>query len=333
MRRLPPRLVLGILALLPPTGVISVGLAHPSEAAALVEPDAIVNCEDRFRLDRRDDPQNAVRNYRQCGASQSISANIENVTFWYVTSSSAGNDFRFQTAWKNNLAILTGQFVGYQPEKAIEILDAGVVRGLKRGKRQDLAERWLASHNPEVLASAHSVGGQRASPDPVTSAPAMKAPVKPAAEKSSINVRRTSAAQHDRIKRASRVHYSQRRYSYPAAYSDVDPESAIQLNRAQAGYSYEQTAPATFHTEIYQQPSAIAVPQPQVWSPYVPVAPQQAFPQPDIVQQPLVQSSVQQQLQYPTIPQQVEKNIRTITGLIEDNIRTVQRNIFGPFSR
>jgi hypothetical protein len=325
-----PQSVAGVLALLIPMWVISTGSAQSSGPAVPVGPD-VVNCEDRLRLDRRDDPQNAIRNFRQCGASQSVSANIENVTFWYVTSSSAAHDFRFQTAWKNNLAILTGQFVAFTPEKAVRILDGGIVRGLERGKRQDLVEPWLATHNPEVLATVHSGEGQKRLTNPATSASIQTVPAKRAAEKSSANVARSSAGRRDRTRRASRVHQGQRGYEYPYAYSDFDSESAIQLNRAQLETTYEQTtASATFHTETYQPPSAAAVPQPQVPSQYAPVARQQAFPQSESVQQSFVQPAIPQQYHYPTIPQQVEKNIRTITGLIEENIRTVQYNLFGP---
>jgi len=65
----------------------------------------------------------------------------------------------------------------------------------------------------------------------------------------------------------------------------------------------------------------------QVAPAYVPPVQQQPAYQQSTVQQPPFQS---QQFYYPVIPQQIDKNIRTITGLIDENIRAVQQTFFGP---
>jgi hypothetical protein len=326
MRRLRLHQVLGIFSLL-----VSTGLAQAAAAVAPAGPDQIVNCEDRLRLDRRDDPQNAIRNFRQCSTSQSVSLRIENVTFWYITSPSSAKDFKFDTAWKNNLAILTGQFVGFKPEQAIEILDDAIVRGLRRGKREDLIARWLASHNSGVLAPAQAAGAQKAAAAAETPAAVAETPVKPEPDKTSRNVGRRSNLQHHTTRRISQVHQSQRRYAHRHRYGDVDPTSSTRLDWPQVENTYEQAAaPGRFYTESYQPPALVGVPAPQVSAPYAPVAQQPVFLQPDALRPPPFPPAAQQQPQYPSIPQQVEKNIRTITGLIEENIYTVQRTLFGP---
>jgi hypothetical protein len=325
------RRILGFMAALLPMGFISAGLAQAPGSIAPVGSEANVNCADRLRVERRDDPQNALKNFRQCGASQNIQTTIENITFWYVTSSDPAKDFRFETAWKNNLAILTGQVVGFKPDRAIEILDSGIVRGLRRGKREDLIERWLASHNPAVLAAAVSAEEKKASASADAPAANTRAPVKAASEKSAVRAARGSTIQHYGARRLSRAQQQQRRYARPDPYSDFDSESTTQLNAAQLGNPYEQTiAPSASHPDAYQVPATVGVLEPQGSRSHVPVARQQVLPQPDTLYQPPFRPAAQQQASYPSIPQQVEKNIRTITGLIEENIRTVQQNIFGP---
>lgn len=73
---------------LPPSAaavLLGMGFTNFALAQSVPVMDAPVSCQDRFRLDRRDNPQNAIRNFRQCNAMQDVSTNIENLTFWYVT--------------------------------------------------------------------------------------------------------------------------------------------------------------------------------------------------------------------------------------------------------
>src|SRR5580765_2926802 len=94
----------GVFAVSVGTGLPFASAAEPPETFEKVRVDLTVSCEDRLRLDRRDDPQNAMRNFRQCGAAQSLSTNIENLTFLYITalhSSSSQSEFAFEPVWKS----------------------------------------------------------------------------------------------------------------------------------------------------------------------------------------------------------------------------------------
>jgi len=194
----------GVFAVSVGTGLPFASAAEPSESFEKVRADLTVNCEDRLRLDRRDDPQNALRNFRQCGAAQSLSANIENLTFLYITaqhSSNSQNEFAFEPVWKSYIGILTGQSVGFKPAKASEILDAGIVRGLRRGRRDDLTEKWLAAHNPAVLRGDKPAESPHASTRENPPEPGVRTAASPVAEKSAFNPPRKSTAQHQRSRR------------------------------------------------------------------------------------------------------------------------------------
>ena len=314
-------------------------LAQPSESAAPVSTDATpIGCQDRLRLDRRDDPQNAMKNFRQCSIKQEITTKMENMTFWYITlplSAPARQDFRFETAWRHNLGILTAQLVGLNPDKATEFLDTGIIRGLKRGKRQDLIEKWLATHDPAVLAIAQAAGVQKASNSggpPQRSIAASNLPVVP--PKSAATVAPASTTKLHKPRRIARAQQVQRRYAQPDPYSAYGLTPSDELNRAAVSngwYDPGTTALSPYPPEGYHPPSAIGVSAAQVPSPYVPVPQQQTFSQAIPLQPIPLQQAPSPSVVLPTlIPQQIEKNIRTITGLIDENIRTVQETFFGP---
>ena len=218
-------------------GHTGAALAQSSESAAPVSTQATpIGCQDRLRLDRRDDPQNAMKNFRQCSIPQEISAKMENLIFWYVTlplSAPARQDFRFETAWRHNLGILTAQVVGLTPDKATELLDIGIIRGLKRGKRPDLIERWLATHDPAVLATVQSAAVQKASNSGGTPQPnkaAANLPTVP--HKTAASIAPVSTAKPHKPRRIERAPQVQRRYARPDPYSAYGFTPSDEMNRA-----------------------------------------------------------------------------------------------------
>jgi hypothetical protein len=339
--KLRSRRLLAAAAVLLGMGHTCAAVAQSTVSAASVSADATpIHCQDRLRLDRRDDPQNAMKNIRQCSITQEISTKMENLTFWYVTlplSAPARQDFRFDTAWKHNLGILTAQLVGLNPDKAVEFLDTGIVRGLKRGKRQDLIEKWLATHDPAVLAATKPAGVQKASNSegtPQRSVAASNLPVIP--QKTVANVAPAPAAKRHQPRRIERAQQVRRRYTRPDPYSGYDLAPMDELNPAAAPdgrYDPGTTAPSPYPSEAYHPPNAIGVSAAQMPSPYVPVQQQQTFSQPMPLQQAPPPSTALPTVYFPLvsplIPQQIEKNIRTIAGLIDENIRTVQQTVFG----
>src|SRR4051812_13338320 len=119
------------------------------------------NCQEQFLLDRRQNAQLALQRLRRCNAMYNASTGIEEFTFWYVALSSKSSTQRnawFGNIWQHNVQILTAAPIRVPKQEAIGILDAGISRGLKRAKREDLDPKWLASHDPAVIAEAISPG-------------------------------------------------------------------------------------------------------------------------------------------------------------------------------
>src|SRR5262249_21024675 len=108
-----------------------------------------------------------------------VAGRMEYFTFWYITRPPATRhkqDGMFGEAWKNNLGLLTGNVVSFHPEQAIKVLDDSILRALKRGKRDDLAENWLATHDPALLTlDPRGSASARATP-PRTTEPAVPVP-------------------------------------------------------------------------------------------------------------------------------------------------------------
>src|SRR3954452_3875338 len=119
------------------------------------------NCQEQFLLHRKENAQLALQRLRQCNAMYNASTGIEEFTFWYVALSSKSSTQRnawFGNIWQHNVQILTTAPISVPKQEAIGILDAGIARGLKRAKREDLDPKWLASHDPAVIAEAISSG-------------------------------------------------------------------------------------------------------------------------------------------------------------------------------
>jgi hypothetical protein len=334
--RLRRQLLVVAAAALLGTGHTCAALAQSSVSTAAVGAEAApIRCQDRLRLDRRDDPQNAMKNFRQCSIPQEISAKMENLIFWYVTlplSAPARQDFRFETAWRHNLGILTAQVVGLNPDKATELLDTGIIRGLKRGKRPDLIEKWLATHDPAVLATVQSAAVQNTPQLNKAAANLSAVPQRPAA-----GITPVSTAKPHKTRRIERAQQAQRRYAQPDQYSAYGFTPSDELNRAEISnrrHDPGTTGMSPYPPEGYHPPGTIGAPAAPLSSPYVPVQQQQTFSQAIPFQQAPSPSTALPTFYFPLIspliPQQIEKNIRTITGLIDENIRTVQQTIFGP---
>src|SRR3954470_17134310 len=121
------------------------------------------SCQEQFLLERKENAQLALQRLRRCNATYNASTNIEEFTFWYIASSSKSSPQRhawFGNIWQHNVQILTTAPISVPKEEALGILDAGIARGLKRAKREDLDPKWLASHAPAVIAESPDVPAQ-----------------------------------------------------------------------------------------------------------------------------------------------------------------------------
>lgn len=377
-----------------------------SAAAAAATP---VSCRDQLMLDRRDNPQKALKIFHQCNAVRNVAINMEYFTFWYVTlpaESPSRKDWRFEKTWKNNLAILTSRAVDIERESAINLLDDSIVRGLKRGRREDLIESWLSHHKADILAAAQPAPAEsKAKPaDPIVTPVSMPAPTRPpapardTARPAGANVapvsmmgpsptpaspeRTGNAVEPTKPQRAAapppaqrpdrNVRRVPRRYAQPRPadgyyYRPLDAESDA-LNRAQAGagwYGAAANPAGPYGPQPYYPPPvppvepsvrAAAPPPaaPYAAQPYYPPPPAQPIEQPVRAAAPPPAAPQAAQPYYPPPPQpveqpvqpagqvpvfvygpqligqQIERNVRTISQLIEDNFRTFEQAVIKP---
>ena len=240
-------------------GCSAAALADEPEPSAAA-PRSEVSCQDQFMIDRRDQPQQALRNFRHCDAVRDLVGKMEYFTFWYVTLPPAlrhKQDGMFQKAWNNNLGLLTGRIVSLRKEQAIEVLDDSILRGLKRGKREDLVEKWLASHDPALLGldpqglvPAQAVPAS--TPEPAVAAPSVT--------RTAVSMPLPQAAK-PAPPRSAEISRGQTRHPKPRPalrYRDADEyavdSSAQILNRTQleAGwYATGPVAPVQYPTQPY----------------------------------------------------------------------------------
>lgn len=231
-------------------------LAASLESAGSTAPGAVptaISCQDQFLLDRRDNPEKALKNLHQCTAVRNVAINMEYFTFWYVTlppGSPSKQDWRFEKTWKSNIGILTSRVVNLEKDQAVSVLDESIARGLKRGRRGDLVEKWLANHNAEILIEAQPVAaqGQTTPVAPVVAAastPASSPPAAAAAGKPAV------VQEPARSEKASPPPPAQRTASAAAASAGVPPPPAPAEKPAaaeQARPEKASTLPAAHNT-------------------------------------------------------------------------------------
>jgi hypothetical protein len=352
-------------------------LAEPSDAVAAAD------CQDRFRLDRRDNPENAIKNFHQCTAIQSVSLTLENFTFWYVTLPDKGHladDSWFAKVYKDDAAILASPAVALNHQQAAAVLDDSIIRGLRRGKRDDLGSKWLASHNPQIFTTgsaappseapkATSIAATEAPPtkNPATAAPPSTTTDPPAAQHKIAEVLPPKPAEapppSEPPKRVSHHFRPRQSHAAPNGGFAAGAQSSADLNRAEPpGGWYTPVVPATIPRAFYpanvvppppyyatvlrppapypppaSYPAPAAVtyaPPPRPAPPPQPAAvsapPPTALPQPQYAQPASTAATPPAQPQVRTIGEQIDFNLRTITGLINSNIATIQQTIFGP---
>lgn len=171
------RLIIGAAVIGAAAGLCRVAPAETRDAVTTVD------CQDRFLLDRRDHPDAALKNFHQCTAIENVSRTLESFTFWYVTLPERphpAEDSWFVKIWRDDTGILTSPSVALGEQKATAVLDDSIARGLRRGKRDDLVDKWRSTHNPQVLLAGQPKPAQPqlASAEPPTAGmvPAPKPP-------------------------------------------------------------------------------------------------------------------------------------------------------------
>jgi hypothetical protein len=318
-------------------------------------------------IDRRDEPAQALKKFQRCNVVRNLVGNMEYFTFWYVTLPPTlrhKQDGVFEKAWKNNLGLLTGRVVSFRREQAIKVLDDSIVRGLKRGKREDLIANWLASHEAEQLAldppgSAPAQSTPARTPEPAVAVPgaapsvmrtAVSTPLPEAAKPAP--PRAAEAPRRPTLRSSSRPAPGYRDADEYVADNDAKILNHTQLETG--WYAAAPVAPVPYPAQPYHpvapQPAAYPAPPPPAAT-YVapsaaaPIAQQAAPARPaaspppvagDVPHSPSVLPShtYTQAMPFPPqvtlIGQQIDRNVRTISGLIEDNFRTFEKVLMGP---
>jgi hypothetical protein len=331
---------------------------EPSVAA----PRSEVSCHDQFMIDRRDEPARALRDLQQCNTLRDVAGRMEYFTFWYITRPPAmrhKQDGMFGEAWKNNLGLLTGHVVSFRREQAIRVLDDSILRALKRGKRDDLAEKWLADHDPALLMLDPPGSASAQATPPRTTEPAVAVP---SVTKTAVSIPLPEAPRA--APRAAEMPRRQTRRSNPrpALRFRNDDEYAASseaqsLNRTQSefgGYAAGRVAPMPYPTPPYYPvaPQPVAHPEqsqpPAAYLAPVGVSPvgRSAPPAQGVASAPPLAADVQQSRSAPslqtlvqTVPvpflplalvgHRIETNIRIISGLIEGNFPTFEQVLLG----
>lgn len=340
----------------------SIARAESAEASA---PNAVPtpqSCHEQFLLGRKDNAQLALQRLRQCNAIYNASMNIEEFTFWYVTlpsKSAAQQNAWFGNIWRNNLRILTAAPIGVPKQEAIGVLDAGIERGLKRAKREDLAPKWLASHDPGIIADAASPdvpaqtrheqaqqsnarteqaaqAGQPGSNKVVAEAPRLDSVSRPATYR--------AVSRPRRIARGVQSRYAGRNSVPPARHDLPQGDPLIdELNRAQLQDGARYTSGRALYVAPQPQPYIASSAQPA--SSFAPIAVQQpAYPS-SVQQQPSSAASASQQPGYAIaqppashassaqpgaylpLPLQIEANVRSMLQEFAINVDTIERTI------
>jgi hypothetical protein len=290
--------------------------AEPSAPNAVPTPQS---CHEQFLLGRKDNAQLALQRLRQCNAIYNASVNIEEFTFWYVTlpsKSASQQNAWFGNIWRNNLRILTAAPIGVPKQEAIGVLDAGIERGLKRAKREDLAPKWLATHDPAMIAEAAAPdvpahiqheqaqqsnahvaqipqAGQPASDKVVAEAPRLDTATRPATYR--------AVSRPRRITRAFQPRYAGPNSFRPDRYEAPQQDPLIdELNRAQlqdSASSFASTTAQPAYPSNFQQQSSSAA------------------------------SASQQPGYYLPLPLQIEANVRSVLHQFAINVDTIERTI------
>jgi len=320
-------------------------------------PQSEISCQDQFMIDRRDAPSEALKHFQRCNAVRDLVGNMEYFTFRYVTLPPAlhhKQDGTFEKAWKNNLGLLTGRVVSFSREQAIKVLDDSIVRGLRRGKREDLIATWLGGHDPEYLAlnppgSAPAQATPAHSPEPAVAAPsvtrtAVSTPqpeaAKPAPPHAAETPRRTTRRSQSRPARVyrdadeyaadreaqilNRTYLETGRYAAAPVPYPAQPYYAVAPNPAAYSSPPTTTYAAPSAVAPVAQPSPLARPP----SPPPPVAAD--IPQSlSVASSPTYAQAIPFPPQVTLIGQQIDTNVRTISGLIEGNFRTFEKLLLG----
>jgi hypothetical protein len=328
-------------------------------------PDAVPtprSCQEQFLLGRKENAQLALQRLHRCNAVYTASMNIEEFTFWYVTlpsKSAPQQNVWFGTIWRNNLGILTAAPISVPKQEATGVLDAGIARGLKRAKREDLGPKWLASHDPVIIAEAISPGvtpqtqhehAHRSSTPMAQRQPGEAASDKMLAQSPQIDLASTPAT-YGAVSRPRRVTRGfQTRYAGPNSFRpdwhDVPQHDPLidELNRAQlqdrpqyaqGGAMYSTSPPQPYIASSGQPASSFAsakIQQPVYPSSFQqqpgfatspPQEPVYAIPQP----QASYASSSQPAAYLLLLPLQIETNVRSILQQIATNVNTLQQAI------
>ena len=361
------RLVVNASALLVPllatpisvTSIARAESAEPSGPSAAPTPQS---CQEQFLLDRKENAQLALQRLRQCNATYNASVNIEEFTFWYVTlplKPASRQTAWFGNVWRNNLQILTAAPVGIPKQDAIGVLDAGIARGLKRAKREDLGAKWLANHDPAVIAEAISpvVSTQSQHEHPQQSNTRTAQPPQagqPASEKMLANSPQIASAAVPPTYRAPpparRVRTrSQTRYAGPNSfradwYDSPQHDPLIdELNRAQLQDRPQYGTSEALYRASPPQPYVASGGQPA--SSFASVTAQRPAPPAGFQQQRAFTAASAQQPTYTTaqpqaayaassqpaaylpLPLQIEANVRSVLQQFAINVDTVERAI------
>jgi hypothetical protein len=354
------RLTANGLPLVVPLLATAIGLTSivHAESVEPVAPSSVLSpqsCQEQFLLGRKENAQLALQRLRQCNAIYNISMNIEEFTFWYVTlpsKSASQHNAWFGNTWRNTLQILTAAPVSVAKQDAIGVLDAGIGRGLKRAKREDLAPKWLASHDPAIMAEAASTGapaptqqehaqaGQVASDKLVAPSPQIHLATRPATYHPTSRPRRVARGVQTRHPGAGSFRPDW--YELPQNDPLID-----ELNRAQLQGPAQYAAVAASYSAPRPQP--YMAPSGRPASSFASAAVQQPAHPSGVQQQPAsAASSAQQpayafaQLQasyaassqpgaYLPLPLQIEANVRSILQQFATNVNTLERAISRQF--
>jgi hypothetical protein len=305
--------------------------AEPSAPNAVPTPQS---CHEQFLLGRKDNAQLALQRLRQCNAIYNASVNIEEFTFWYVTlpsKSASQQNAWFGNIWRSNLRILTAAPIGVPKQEAIGVLDAGIERGLKRAKREDLAPKWLATHDPAMIAEAAAPdvpaqieqeqaqqsntrteqAGRPASDKVVAEAPRMDSATRAATYRAVSRPRRITGGVQSRY--AGRNSVPPERYAVPQEDPLIDELNRAQLQDSTSSFASIAVQQPAYPSSVQQQPSSAA----------------SASQQPGyaIAQPPASHASSAQPGAYLPLPLQIEANVRSMLQEFAINVDTIERTI------
>jgi hypothetical protein len=368
-----PRLTLALAAGVTIGFSYAAGAAAPEASSKTPQAAPPLSCQDQLMVDRRDNPEIALKKFHQCNAVRDIGINMEYFTFWYITlpdGSPSKQDTRFEKTWKNNISVLRSRAIDLEKEKAIQVLDDSIVRGLKRGRREDLIGQWLAHHDSAIFGDDSAMAAQEpakpsgappseaaAKVTPVSMPAPASAPSPAAAAQKVVAVPATtpppeaSASPPPRPKQrsTSRVHRVRTHRMPPEYASDGRAESASDaLNRSELAREWYDgppfaAAPPPYPPPYYYAPVGLppveqsaAPPSAAYAPPSYPPAPAASRPAP-VAAAPVpypapAAAPAPMPASAPPFPiaQELDKNVRTMANQIEQNFHAFEQNFIKP---